>query len=209
METVAVIDFETTGLSPDHGDRATEIAAVIVAGGRVVDRYQSLMNAGVRIPPFIEALTGISDAMIRRAPPATEVMRAAADFVGDHPLVAHNAAFDRSFWCAELERAGREPAPSFACTMLLARRLYPQSANHRLATLAALHGIPAAGRAHRALADAQTAANLWLRMQHDVMRRFGLQRASHRLLTQLQRATHDDLARYVARHAQSDADATA
>jgi DNA polymerase-3 subunit epsilon len=50
MEIVAVIDFETTGLSPAQGDRATEVAAVIVEGGRVVDRYQSLMNAGVRIP---------------------------------------------------------------------------------------------------------------------------------------------------------------
>lgn len=50
MEIVAVIDFETTGLSPAQGDRATEIAAVIVEDGKVVDRYQSLMNAGVRIP---------------------------------------------------------------------------------------------------------------------------------------------------------------
>jgi DNA polymerase-3 subunit epsilon len=53
MEVVAVIDFETTGLSPDQGDRATEIAAVLLQGGKVVDRYQSLMNAGVRIPAFI------------------------------------------------------------------------------------------------------------------------------------------------------------
>ena len=67
---VAVIDFETTGLSPAQGDRATEVAAVIVDDGRVVDRYQSLMNAGVRIPAYIEALTGISNAMIRKAPPA-------------------------------------------------------------------------------------------------------------------------------------------
>jgi DNA polymerase III subunit epsilon len=208
-ETVAVIDFETTGLSPGTGGRATEIGAVLVRGGQIVGHYASLMRSDARVPPFIEQLTGISNAMLARAPPAERVMREVAAFVGDCPLVAHNAAFDRSFWCAELERAGREPAPSFACTMLLARRLYPQSANHRLATLAALHGIPAAGRAHRALADAQTAANLWLRMQHDVMRRFGLQRASHRLLMQLQRATHDDLARCVARHAQSDADATA
>ncbi|MDP3638782.1 MAG: exonuclease domain-containing protein, partial [Azonexus sp.] len=56
MEVVAVIDFETTGLSPAQGDRATEIAAVILEGGKVVDRYQSLMNAGVRIPAYIESL---------------------------------------------------------------------------------------------------------------------------------------------------------
>ena len=102
MEVVAVIDFETTGLSPAQGKRATEIAAVIVEDGRIVDRYQSLMNTGVRIPAFIEALTGISNTMIRQAPPAAEVMHAVADFVGDYPLVAHNAAFDCKFWDAEL-----------------------------------------------------------------------------------------------------------
>ena len=98
MEVVAVIDFETTGLSPAQGDRATEVAAVIVEDGRVVDRYQSLMNAGVRIPAFIEALTGISNAMVRSAPPAGEVMREVSDFVGDIPIVAHNASFDAKFW---------------------------------------------------------------------------------------------------------------
>ncbi len=67
MEVVAVIDFETTDLSPAQGDRATEIAAVILEGGKVVDRYQSLMNAGVCIESFIESLTGISNAMIRSA----------------------------------------------------------------------------------------------------------------------------------------------
>ena len=75
MDIVAVIDFETTGLSPAMGDRATEIAAVILEDGKVVDRYQSLMNAGRRIPSFIENLTGISDAMVRTAPTAATVMR--------------------------------------------------------------------------------------------------------------------------------------
>lgn len=75
MERVAVIDFETTGLSPEHGGRATEIAAVLLEEGRVVARYQSLMNAGVRMPAFIAELTGITDAMLRQAPPAAEVMR--------------------------------------------------------------------------------------------------------------------------------------
>ena len=104
MDLVAVIDFETTGLSPDHGDRATEIAAVLLKDGEVIDRYQSLMNAGVRIPPFITELTGITDAMVRKAPPAAEVMRDVADFVGDTPLVAHNASFDRRFWDADANK---------------------------------------------------------------------------------------------------------
>ena len=100
MDIVAVIDFETTGLSPAMGDRATEIAAVILEDGKVVDRYQSLMNAGRRIPAFIENLTGISDAMVRTAPTAATVMREVADFVGAYPLLAHNASFDCKFWDA-------------------------------------------------------------------------------------------------------------
>ena len=74
MEPIAVIDFETTGMSPGHTCRATEIAAVIVEDGRIVARYQNLMNSGAYVPPFIESLTGISNAMLRKAPPAAEVM---------------------------------------------------------------------------------------------------------------------------------------
>ena len=125
MEIVAVIDFETTGLSPGQGDRATEVAAVIVEGGRVVDRYQSLMNAGVRIPAYIEALTGISNAMIRTAPSAQDVMRAVSDFVGGIPIVAHNAAFDSKFWDAELARIQRSRKQDFICSLLLSRRIFP------------------------------------------------------------------------------------
>ncbi len=94
METIAVIDFETTGLAPAQGDRATEIAVVLVRDDKIVDRYQSLINAGRGIPPFIEHLTGITNAMVRDAPPAKQVMAEVADFVGTLPMVAHNANFD-------------------------------------------------------------------------------------------------------------------
>jgi DNA polymerase-3 subunit epsilon len=70
METVAVLDFETTGLSPNYGDRTTEIAITLVRDGLVVDSFQSLMNAGRRIPADVTALTGITNAMIAAAPPA-------------------------------------------------------------------------------------------------------------------------------------------
>ncbi|HLA31325.1 MAG TPA: exonuclease domain-containing protein, partial [Pseudomonas sp.] len=64
-DSIAVLDFETTGLSPAQQARATEIGVVIVEGGQIVARYQSLMNSGTRVPPFIEQLTGISNAMLR------------------------------------------------------------------------------------------------------------------------------------------------
>jgi len=204
METLAVIDFETTGISPAHGARATEIAAVLVAGGQVVGRFQSLMNTGSWVPPFIEQLTGISNAMLRAAPPARAVMHELMRFTRGCPLVAHNAAFDRGFWLAEAARADCEPdaAHRFACTLLLSRRLYPQAANHRLGTLAALHRLPDQGRAHRALADALTTAQLLLRLQQDVGERFAAILAgrpvSHALLCERQRAPRTQLERCVA-----------
>ncbi|MDP3356431.1 MAG: 3'-5' exonuclease, partial [Polaromonas sp.] len=91
MSCIAVIDFETTGLSPAMGDRATEVAIVLVENGCVVDRFQSLMNAGIHIPAFITRLTGISNAMVAAAPDAATVMLAASRFVGNTPMVAHNA----------------------------------------------------------------------------------------------------------------------
>ena len=205
METIAVIDFETTGISPGQGARATEIAAVLVQGGQIVARFQSLMNSGAWVPPVIEQLTGISNAMLRTAPPARAVMREVAQFTKGCPLVAHNAAFDRGFWQAELARAKCEPdaAHEFACTVLLSRRLYPQADNHRLGTLAKLHALPSAGRAHRALADAEVTAHLLLQMQRDVAQRFAEAMrgasVSHRLLTLMQRAQRTRLDQCVLR----------
>jgi DNA polymerase-3 subunit epsilon len=199
METIAVIDFETTGLSPSQGARATEIAAVLVQGGQIVGRFQSLMNTGAWVPPFIEHLTGITNQMLHAAPPARAVMREVAQFTKGYPLVAHNAAFDRGFWQAELARAECEPdaAHAFACTLLLSRRLYPHADNHRLGTLAKLHALPSAGRAHRALADAEVTAHLLLRMQRDVRERFAPtlreHPVSHALLAAMQRAARSHL----------------
>lgn len=188
METVAVIDFETTGLSPAMGDRATEVAVVIVADGKIVDRYQSLMNTGARIPAFIEALTGISNAMIRKAPPAAEVMSVLAEFVGDVPLVAHNASFDSRFLDAEWQRINQQRRQEFACSMLLARRIYPAAPDHKLGTLVRHLGLPSAARHHRALADAEMTAHLWVRMVSDIKQQYGLNAVPHEFLRTLQKA---------------------
>lgn len=201
MSRIAVIDFETTGISPDRGDRATEVAIVLVEDGRLVDRFQSLMNAGVPVPAFITQLTGISNAMLATAPPAAEVMRQASRFVGDAPLVAHNAAFDRRFWVGELSRLGLPAPQPFACTMLLSRRLYPQAPNHKLGTLVDYHGLPRSGAAHRALADAEMAAALLLRIQDDLRRRHGLARVAHAQLVELQQCQRHQLSAWLRRHA--------
>ena len=193
MERVAVIDFETTGLSPAQGDRATEIAAVIVDDGRVVDRYQSLMNAGRRVPAHIEALTGISTAMVRRAPPAAEVMQAVSDFVGELPLVAHNAAFDAKFWDAELARVQRTRKQDFVCSLLLSRRLLPLAPSHKLGALVQYAQLPVAGRYHRAQADAEMAASLLLHLEQELRLRHRLPRVSVELLRRIQRASKAQL----------------
>lgn len=200
MTTVAVIDFETTGLSPAMGDRATEIAVVMLEGERVVDRFQSLMNAGVRLSAFIEAYTGISNQMVAGAPRAETVMAEASRFVGGRPMAAHNASFDRRFWMAELQRAGLPAAERFACTLLLSRRLYPQAPNYRLGSLAALHALPSSGRAHRALADAETAAHLLCRIRSDLRCRFGVAEPRHELLMKLQACTRQAMPRAITRH---------
>lgn len=168
MTRYAIIDFETNGLMPGQGGRALEVAAVLVQDGRLVATWQSLMNPGVPVPAFITALTGITPAMVRTAPSPDEAMAGIADFVGDTPLVAHNASFDRRFWQHELDRIRRPAAQDFLCTVLIARRLYPWAPNHKLATLVELHRLPADGRHHRALADASMTAHLFLRMQRDL-----------------------------------------
>jgi DNA polymerase-3 subunit epsilon len=187
VEPIAVIDFETTGMSPGHTCRATEIAAVIVEDGRIVARYQNLMNSGAYVPPFIESLTGISNAMLRKAPPAAQVMAEVAEFVGRTPLVAHNASFDQKFWDAELGLIQRQRVQDFACSMLLARRLLPQAPNHKLGTLNSWAQLPHTGQAHRAMADAEMAANLMLFMVAQLRERHAIRDISHGLLCRLQK----------------------
>ncbi|UVM21284.1 PolC-type DNA polymerase III [Pseudomonas wadenswilerensis] len=186
MERIAVIDFETTGISPGAGCRATEVAVVMLERGRIVERYQSLMNAGVPVPAFVAGLTGITTAMLRSAPPIARVMNEVAEFVGDTPMLAHNASFDQKFWDYELSQIGRSRSQRFACSMLLARRLMPSAPNHKLGTLTRWAGLPDTGTAHRAMADAEMAANL---AQHLVgqLRQQGVNGVSHQLFCSLQK----------------------
>jgi DNA polymerase III subunit epsilon len=200
MNLTAVIDFETTGLSPLWGDRATEVAIVLLEGGRVVDRFQSLMNAGVRIPAFITQLTGITNAMVAGAPEAAQVMMEASRFVGKAPLVAHNASFDRKFWQAELALAGLAAPQPFICTLLLSRRLYPQAPNHKLGSLVDYHHLPRLGAAHRALADAEMAAGLLLQIRQDLIGLFGVALPTHELLLSLQACSRKAVPAHIRRY---------
>jgi len=197
-DTVVVLDFETTGLSPNQGDRAIEIGAVLLERGQVVARFQELMNPGFRISGFIESYTGITNAMLENAPPCGEVMDRFAGFIGDHCLVAHNASFDSRFLDAELQRIGRSYSGSFACSMLVARRLYPTAPNHKLGNLVEFKQIPTDGVFHRALADTEMTARLWLVMLEELRIGHGIDPVSFPFMQKLSRTAKGAVPRLLA-----------
>ncbi len=139
--------------------------------------------------------------MVNAAPDAAQVMQDAARFVGDAPMVAHNASFDSKFWQAELALAGLPAPQPFACTVLLSRRLYPEAPSHQLGTLVDYHGLPRTGQAHRALADAEMAAALLARMQHDLRTLWRVAEPSYTLLQTLQRCAKPKVGALLAQHA--------
>jgi len=200
VSTYAVIDFETTGLSPAHGARPTEIAVVLVRGREIVDRFQSLMNPGMPIPHDIQAFTGITTAMVRKAPSIREVMTEAVRFAGGHPIVAHNASFDRKFWAHETVAIDGGGANTFICSLLLSRRLFPGAPNHKLATLVRALRLPSDGRFHRALADAECTAHLFIRLQREIARVFRIDICDCGLLQQMQAANRHQLEKCVRRY---------
>lgn len=183
--TTIVIDFETTGLSPGYGDRTIEVGAVLISNRRIVDRFQSLMNPEMRISGFIEEYTGITNRMLSDAPGINEVMHKLKTFLAHHPLVAHNASFDSRFLDAELNRINCKRQNQFACSMLSSRRLYPEAPNHKLETLVRYKNLKTDGVHHRALADAEMTAHLWIRMIEDVCSNYGLQTVPFGLMQQL------------------------
>jgi len=193
METMAIIDFETTGLSPKDGARATEIAAVIVQDTKIVGRYQSLMNAGVTVPTFITELTGITNLMVRSAPSSSQVMQEVLEFVGRLPIVAHNASFDKKFFEYECLLAGKTPSNQFVCSMLVSRRLFPTSPNHKLGTLVRALNITKTGDFHRALSDAEMTAELLLKFGEHLKKDYGIDYPTHALLRKLQKTKYSDV----------------
>jgi len=184
-DTVVILDFETTGLSPDMGDRAIEIGAVRIDNGRVTERFQELMNPGQRISGFIESYTGITNGMLANARPCSEVMADFARFIGTYNLVAHNASFDKRFLDAELKRVSMDYTGQFACSMLAARRIYQQSPNHKLGTLVAYKRFPVEGTFHRALYDSEMTAKLWLAMLGDIGQQYKTSAIPFRLMQKL------------------------
>jgi DNA polymerase-3 subunit epsilon len=187
-EALAFIDFETTGLSPDSGDRLIEVGVAVMesASLQIVDRYQSLINPGRSIPYFVTELTGISASDVRGAPSASSVLQELHSFLGATPLAAHNASFEKRFLDAEYSRVGLQRQQELICTMRVARRVYPDAPNHKLGTLIDYARVPRSGRFHRALDDAEMTAGLWAEMCKRVSQDYGLNNVSDEFMQKIQ-----------------------
>ncbi len=197
--SLIVLDFETTGLSPDNGDRAIEIGAVKIENGEVVDHFQELMNPGRRISDFIEQYTGITNRMLADAPPCAQVMERFADFIQGENLLAHNASFDKRFLDAEIQRIDRSYQGEFACSLLVSRRIYPQAPNHKLGTLIDYKGINAQGNFHRALFDAQMTAKLWHSILADITENINGEDIPFELIQRLSKTTKNQVKTLLAK----------
>ncbi len=150
------LDLETTGATASF-DRITEVGLIEVERGRVTHEWSTLVNPETRIPPFIETLTGITNAMVALAPKFGEIAARLSERLAGRLLVAHNARFDYGFLRHEFQRAGIKYSSDVVCTVKLSRRLFPGHARHNLDSLMARHGVTCDAR-HRALGDARV---LW------------------------------------------------
>ena len=162
---LAFVDLETTG-SVAHQDRVSEIGIVEVDPDGTQRRWQQLVNPGCPIPPFIEQLTGISDAMVADAPPFAAVADEVLRRLQGRLFIAHNAHFDYGFLKREFARLGIHFRARTVCTVKLSRALFPEYTRHNLDTLSERHGLRAATR-HRALADAELIHQFWQKIHVD------------------------------------------
>jgi len=159
-----VVDTETTGMRAWHGDRVTEIAAVVVRNGVICERFETLVNPERPIPRMITALTHIDASMVRNAPVFADVCDELLRVFEGHVFVAHNVEFDWRFLSAELVRArGRRLVGRKLCTVRLARRVLPYLRSRRLDSLARYYDIRIVDR-HRAGGDAHATAHVLLRL---------------------------------------------
>jgi DNA polymerase-3 subunit alpha (Gram-positive type) len=158
LNNFVVFDIETTGLSA-RNDRITEIGAVRIVNGEIIETYSQLVNPCVEIPENIVKLTGIDNNMVSDKPTIENILPNFIDFVGDSILVAHNATFDTGFLREAIVRINREFESPVCDTLQLSRVLFPTLKNHKLHTLAKHLKIELINH-HRAVDDAIATAGI-------------------------------------------------
>jgi len=156
-----VLDIETTGLSPEK-DRITEIGAVKIRGGDIIEEFSTLVNPQVPIPEFIVNLTGITNDMVKEAPTIDTALRDFLDFAGTLPIVAHNASFDVGFIRYNARAIGRLVDNAVIDTLQLCRSMFPQLPKHKLNIVAKHLGVKLENH-HRAVDDARAAACIFIK----------------------------------------------
>lgn len=161
-DTYVVFDIETTGLSKEK-EMITEIGAVKVADGKIIDRFSTFVNPQRPISAEITKLTGITDDMVKDAPTIENVLPEFLKFCEDTVLVAHNASFDTGFIRIAVERAGLgELHHTIVDTLELARALLPELNKHKLDIVCEHLGVTLNGH-HRAVNDAEATAEVFIK----------------------------------------------
>lgn len=155
----AIIDIETTGNSYRFG-QITEIAIVLHNGSKVTDTFSTLVKPDMDIPLFITRLTGITNEMVKEAPPFYKIAKKVVEMTAGRTFVAHNVHFDYKFIKEEFKRLGYDYHRKTLCTVQLSRKLIPGHRSYSLGKLCAELGIEINGR-HRATGDALATAKLF------------------------------------------------
>ena len=180
LPSITFLDLETTGATPLK-DRITEIALVRFDDGVETARWQTLVNPQMPIPPFIQSLTGINNAMVEDAPEFSEVASQVLAFLEGTVLAAHNVKFDYGFLKTEFKRMGINFQQKVLCTVKLSRLLYPEHFSHGIDAIVARHNIQGLAR-HRAMGDVEAI----LRMLADARQHLGesvIQAAAQKLMS--------------------------
>lgn len=160
-ERFVAIDVETTGLSP-FANELIEISAIKYEKNKKIDTYTTLIKPKEPIPYYITKITGISNQMVKDAPDVEEVMPKLREFIGDNPIIAHNANFDYQFIQNYSGRAFSKN--EVIDTVPIGRKLFPKLPNHKLGTIAKHIGITEDGF-HRAEFDCECCAKIYMEYQ--------------------------------------------
>ena len=155
---ICCFDIETTGLKVAH-DAITEIGAVILKDGEIVDTFQTFVDPERRLSPEIIGLTGITDDMLRGAPKLEDALHAFLAFAGGRPLAAHNAEFDISFIRAGCKKCGIPFEPTYLDSLIFAQNLLPELGKYKLDIVADHLQLPQFNH-HRASDDAVPVAQM-------------------------------------------------
>jgi len=159
----AIVDVETTGLSPVF-DRIIEIAVVVYDGQQTVDTFSTLVNPEARLAPNITLLTGITNELLQDAPKFYEIARKIVELTENTVFVAHNARFDYSFLRQSFHRLGYNFHRRQLCTVRLSRKHFPDLPSYSLGSICRSLSIPHEDK-HRAMGDAMATLTLFQKLQ--------------------------------------------